>query len=58
MHKHPFNFFRDNTVITSVQSGLFPGDSTVNQSIDIYNTFCKAPDEDKEVRAILCDIMT
>ena len=33
-----------------------PGDSTVNQLVDIYNTFCKALDEGKEVRAIFCDI--
>ena len=32
------------------------GDSTVNQLVDIYNTFCKALDEGKEVRAIFCDI--
>ena len=33
-----------------------PGDSTVNQLVDVYNTFCKALDEGKEVRAIFCDI--
>ena len=51
-----FHFFRDNTVITSLQSGFVPGDSTVNQLADIYNTFCKALDDGKEVRAIFCDI--
>ena len=56
MHKYFFNFFRDNNVITAFQSGFVPGDSTVNQLIDTYNTFCKALDEGKEVRAILCDI--
>ena len=56
MHKHLFNFFRDNHVITTLQSGFVPGDSTVNQLMDIYNTFCKALDEGKEVRAIFCDI--
>ena len=49
-------FFRDNNIITSFQSGFIPGDSTVNQLTDIYNTFCKALDEGKEVRAIFCDI--
>ena len=43
-------------VITAFQLGFVPGDSTVNQLIDIYNTFCKALDEGKEVRAIFCDI--
>ena len=45
VHKYLFNFFRDNNVITPFQSGFVPGDSTVNQLIDIYNTFCKALDE-------------
>ena len=56
VHKYVFNFFRDNNVITTLQSGFAPGDSTVNQLIDIYNTSCNALDEGKEVRAIFCDI--
>ena len=56
VHKYLFNFFRDKNVITAFQSGFVPGDSTVNQLIDIYNTFCKALDEDKEICAIFCDI--
>ena len=56
MHKYLFNFFRDNNVITAFQSGFVPGDSTLNKSIDFYNSFCKALDEGKEVRAIFCDI--
>ena len=34
VHKDVFNFFRDNTVITTLQSGFVPSDSTVNQLID------------------------
>ena len=49
MHKYVFNFFRNNAVITSLQSGFVPGDSTVNELADIYNTFCKALDDGKEV---------
>ena len=56
LHKYVFNFFRDNAVITVLQSGFMPGDSTVNQLVDVYNTFCKALDEGKEVRALFCDI--
>ena len=56
MHKYLFNFFQDNNVITPFQSGFVPGDSTVNQLIDIYNTFCKALDEGKEICDIFCDI--
>ena len=54
--KYLLNFFRDHQVITTLQSGFIPGDSTVNQLVDIYNTFCKALDEGKEVRAVFCDI--
>lgn len=56
VHKHLFNFFHDNNVLTTLQSGFVPGDSTVNQLVDLYNTFCKALDDGKEVRAIFCDI--
>ncbi|MCG8113231.1 MAG: reverse transcriptase domain-containing protein, partial [Candidatus Thiodiazotropha taylori] len=56
IHKHVFNFFQDHQIITAMQSGFIPGDSTVNQLVVIYNTFCKALDEGKEVRAIFCDI--
>ena len=56
VHKHLFNFVRDNDLLSALQSGFIPGDSTVNQLIDIYNTFCKSLDEGKEVRAVFCDI--
>ena len=44
IHKHLFNYFNDHSIITSLQSGFVLGDSTVNQLVDIYNTFCKALD--------------
>ena len=46
----------DHVVLTTLQSGFISADSTVNQLVDIYNSFCKAIDEGKEVRAIFCDI--
>ena len=55
VHKRIFNFFCDNQLITTLQLVFVPGDSAVNQLVDIYNTFCKALDEGKEVRAIFCD---
>ena len=58
MHKHVFNFFRYHGVVTSLQSGFIPGSSTIKQSVDVYNTFYKALDEGKKVRAIFCDIST
>ena len=51
-----FNFLKDHEVLTQLQSGFVPGDSTANQLVDIYNTFCKALDDGKEVRAVFCDI--
>ena len=56
IHKHVFNFLQANSLLTNLQSGFVPADSTVNQLVDIYNTFCKALDEGKEVRAIFCDV--
>ena len=49
-------FFKDNNVITILQSGFVPGDSTTNQLLGIYNTFCKALDKGKEARAVFCDV--
>ena len=54
--KYSFNHFRDNNLLSSLQSGFMPGDSTVNQLTYLYNTFCEALDEEKEVRAVFCDI--
>ena len=56
IHKHVLNFLQTNNLLTSLQSGFVPKDSTVNQLVDIYNTFCKALDEGKEVRSVFCDI--
>ena len=46
----------NNNILSNLQSGFRPGDSTTNQLIDIYNTFCKAIDEGKEIRSVFCDI--
>ena len=46
----------ENNVITPFQSGFVPGDSTVNQLLDLYNTFSRALDEGKAVRVVFCDI--
>ena len=49
-------YFLENDFLTPLQSGFIPGDSTVNQQIYLYNTFCKAFDVGIEVRNIFCDI--
>ena len=54
--KHVHNFLLDNLIIPPLQSGFTRGDSTVNQLLDIYNTFCRALDQGKEARAVFCDI--
>ena len=54
--KYLFNHLRDNNLLSSLQSGFLPGDSTVNQLTFLYNTFCQALDSGKEVRAVFCDI--
>ena len=51
-----FNFFMEHHVITTLQSSFTAGDFTVNQIVDVYNTFCWGLDEGKEVRAIFLDI--
>lgn len=54
--KYLYNHFLTNDILTPLQSGFVPGDSTVNQLTFLYNTFSKALDSGKEVRVIFCDI--
>ena len=42
--------------MSALQSGFTPGYSTVNQLVDIHNTFCKSLDEGKEVCSVFCHI--
>ena len=56
IHKYVFNFLNDHHAITTLQYGFVPSDSTINQLVEVHNTFCQALDEGKEVRAIFCDI--
>ena len=56
IHKHMHNYLLQNDIITCFQSGFTAGDSSVNQLVELYNTFCQALDEGKEVCAVLCDI--
>ena len=56
--KHLYNFFVTNDLITKNQSGFRPGDSTVNQLIDLINDIHKSFDRRKslELRAVFLDI--
>ena len=54
--KHIYTHFHENHILTSLQSGFIPGDSTVNQLTFLYNTFSQALDTEKEVRVVFCDV--
>ena len=56
VHKHVHNYLIENSIITSFQSGFTAGDSSVNQLVELYNTFCRALDKGKEVCFVFCDI--
>ena len=56
IYKHVHNYLLHNNIITCFQSGFTAGDSSVNQLVELYNTFCQALDEGKEVHAAFCDI--
>ena len=43
-------------MISIWQSGFIPGCSTVYRLIEIYNTFCKAVSDGKEIRVVFLDI--
>jgi hypothetical protein len=54
--KYLFNYFRDHFLITIWQSGFLPGSSTVTQLTEIYDQFCRAVCQGKEIRVVFLDI--
>ena len=56
IYKHVYNYMLDNNIIISHQSGFTPGDSAINQLLNITNELGKALDEGKEIRVIFFDI--
>ena len=54
--KHIYDHFQDNNILTSLQSGFIPGDSTVNQLTYLHDSFSQALDFGNEVRVVFCDI--
>ena len=54
--KYLYNHLQDNNIISSLQSGFIPGDSTVNQLAYLYHMFTEALDVGKEVWTVFCDI--
>ena len=53
--KHLYNYIKDHNLITLHQSGFTPGDSTIHQLLYMYDFFCKALDEKKDVQIVFCD---
>ena len=53
--KHIYNYYRDNGILSPLQSGFIPADATTNQLTFLYNTFCQALDSGKEVCVVFCD---
>ena len=56
VHKHLFNYIRENDILTSFQSGFIAGDSTTFQLLHTCHAFCEAFDAGKEVRVVFCNI--
>ena len=54
--KYVHNFLNDYNLITDCQSGFRPGDSTINQLLNITNDLGRAIDSGREVRIVFCDI--
>ena len=52
--KHVYNHFMDNKLISSWQSGLIPGSSTVTQ-LELYHQFC-ATEQSKDIWIVFLDI--
>ena len=54
--KYVYNYFRENFILSSYQSGFQSGKSTVTQLTEVYHEFCSAVDNNKEIRVIFLDI--
>jgi hypothetical protein len=56
VHRHVYDFLRDNNFITPSQSGFIPGDSTINQLLCMYNDLCSSFDKGITTQAVYLDI--
>ena len=50
--KHVHKYLLENSIITSFQSGFTAGDSSVNQLVELYNTFCHTLGEGNKVSSV------
>ena len=53
--KDVYNYIWDYAILTVHQSGFVPNDLTVHQLAFLYDTFCKALNDKKDIRIIFCD---
>ena len=54
--RYLFNYLCDNKIVSIHQSGLIPGDSTVNQLVSIHHDLCKALENHNDIQLIFFDI--
>jgi hypothetical protein len=54
--KYLFNYFKEHFIISIWQSGFLPGSSTITQWVELYDQFCKAVSDGKEIRVVFLDI--
>ena len=54
--RYLFKHFQDNFLLSIWQSGFLPGASTVTQLVEMYNAFCQAVSDGKEIRITFLDI--
>ena len=55
VYKYVYNYLIKNKVFTPFQSGFIQCDSTTYQLINLYDSFCEAVDNGKEVRVVFLD---
>ncbi len=56
LFKHIYNFLKVNSLLKKNQSGFTPGDSTINQMINICNKIHSQLDNDDEILALFLDL--
>ena len=56
VHKHIFNYIRENSLLNPFQSGFIQSDSTTFQLLHTYHSFLEAVNSGKEVCVVFCDI--
>ena len=56
LFKYMFNFIKDHELLSKYQSSFQPGNSTVNQLVEIYDKIISSLDRGKDIRFIFCDI--